>query len=240
MRRGFTFVELLIILAVIGVGIYFGSAGTSGQISYYYLRGDVEKLVAGLHRSAVLSSSRGQLSFTNGVRAGVTFYRGRFTATAPEPAAGFSFLPWFEGDPLNPIPRTRVAIAALDTTGRTYVKPLNRETLLTRAYAPAAPVVRLDDNAYFMYRDGRLDVFGDDGLVVGPTAGHRAELRAFFQEELSPISTVGPLPVAYTFDVVNAVSGWVRVRVYTGGFVEASAINSLDVAVPTNASGGAF
>jgi hypothetical protein len=236
-RRGFTFVELLIILAVIGIGVYFGSVGTSGQISYYYLRGDVEKLVAGLHRAAVQSSSRGELSVTNNVRAGVTFYRGRFTATTPEPEAGFSFLPWFEGDPLNPIPRTRVAISALDTTGRTYVKPLNRETILTRTFTPAAAVVRLDDNAFFSYRDGRLDVFTASGTVVDASAGHRAELRGFFQEEAS---TVAPLPVSYTFDVVNAVAGWVRVRVYLGGFVEASAINSLDVAVPTNASGGTF
>lgn len=239
-RRGFTFIELLIILVVISVGVYFGASGTSGQTSYYYLRGDVEKLIAALHRAAVQSASRGELSETAGVRAGVTFYRGRRTSNVAEPQAGHSYLSWFENDPINPIGRSRVPIGALGTTAFTYAKALNRETVLTRAYAPGVPVVKLDDDAYFMYRDGKLDVFAANGMVVDATTGHRAELRGSFQEEASPISTIGPLPVAYTFDVVNPTTGWVRVRVYTGGFIEASGINSLDVAVPTNASGGAF
>lgn len=244
-RRGFTFIEILIIIMVISLGVYFGASGTSGQTSYYYLRGDVEKIIAALHRAAVQSASRGGLSAFDApsrdfVRAGVTFYRGRFTSNVAEPEAGHSYLSWFEGDPLNPIPRSRVAIGALDTTALTYVKALNRETVLTRTYTPGVPVVKLDDDAYFQYRDGRLDVFAANGLVVDATAGHRAELRGFFREEASPSSTVGPLPVAYTLDVVNPTTGWVRIRVYTGGFIEASGITGLDIAAPTTASGGAF
>lgn len=238
-RNGFTFIELLVILSILGIGVYFASVGTAGQAAYYGLRGDVERIVSAIQRACIQSASRGDVRINPGNReisAGVTFYRDqmgpRFQLLPNAPA----LLGWFDDLPLltpEAMQRPPGSMAALSAQQRTYSRSLRTDTVLVRAYAPG-PLVPLNDGSTLLYRNGRLDIFQANGSVGG---GILAELGANFTQINSPM---GGIPTAWSFDVVNQSAGWVRIRCLSGGFVEVSGINSLAVTVPTNVMGGVF
>jgi Tfp pilus assembly protein FimT len=234
-RRGFTLFEILIILAITAGALVFATRSTSGQSSYYYLKGDVDRLVSALQRAVVQSASRGELSQTSGVRAGVTFYLGRTVGSFTETSGSHSYLNWFEGDPLRPLGKNLTAINLLTAEAKTQVRALNRETILVKKFVLTGPT-RIDDQAYVQYRDGKIDIFNASGTV--PVSPYRTQLQGWFTVKNSV--TVSTIPVAYEFDVVNLNAGWVRVRMFTGGFVQVSGVNPLDTETATNAAGGAF
>lgn len=245
-RRGrhldaFTFIELLVILSILGVGVYFASVGTSGQNSYYGLRGDVERIVATLQRACIQSASRGDLILPSGapVTAGVTFYVDQMSpGFAVQP--GLSFVGWFDDLAPNPdaAPRPPATLGGSSLKIKMLSRALRAETILTRQYTPGppgTPQIALTDGACFPYRRGRLDVFLANGTVGGVNL---PSLAANFNQVNSGRGT--GQPVAWCFDVVNQTAGWVRVRVLSGGFVEVSGINPLAIGAPTTVVGRPF
>ena len=229
-RRGFTFIELLVILSILGVGVYFASVGTSGQNAYYGLRGDVEKIVATIQRACIQSAARPNIQVAGrNVTAGVTFYN-RCMGPGFVIQNGLSFVGWFDDLPNNPVAQQEPP-ATLDLATpkiQELSKALRADTKLFTRY-PNAP---MPNNARLRYRNGRLDVFQVNGSVGG---GDLAQLNASF----SPVNTPSG-PSAWEFDVANDVAGWVRIRCLSGGFVEVSGMNAPAVVTPVNVVGGVF
>lgn len=235
--QGFTFVELLVILSVLGIGVYFAAVGTAGQSAYYGLRGDVERIVSAIQRACIQSNARGDLRVGGrDITAGVTFYRDQMGPTFQVLAGAPAFLGWFDDLPemtTEAMQRPPATMTGLNAQQRTYSRSLRTDTILTRAYAPG-PQIPLNDGATLLYKNGRLDVFRENGSVGGGVLG---ELSTNFNQITSPM---GAVPTAWSFDVVNQSVGWVRIRCLSGGFVEVSGINPLNVTVPTNVMGGVF
>lgn len=233
-RQAFTFIELLVVLSVLGVGVYFATVGTSGQNAYYDLRGDVERIVGTIQRACIQSNARPNIYLTlpaRPVTAGVTFYTqqmsNRFTVQN-----GLSMVGWWDDLPSNPDAALEppATLGAANVKIQTLSRSLRSGNVLYRSF----PVNSLlADNARLRYRAGRLDVFDATGVVTG---GDLTQLNSNFNVVNSPF---GP-PVAWTFDIANPVVGWVRIRCLSGGFVEVSGINPLNATTPTNVVGGVF
>ena len=239
-HQAFTFIEILIVVSILGVATYFASVGTAGQNAYYGFRGDVERIVATLQRACIQSDARGDVlnpATLAPVTAGVTFYQSSMSPSFVI-GTGCSIVGWFNDDPtLNPnahLPAP-ATLAAADSLLKTQSKALRSDTQLCQQFT-GLPVTPLTDGASIIYRRGRLDVFNPDGTSGG---GITATLNANF---LALPSTLGAPPpnVAWSFDVVNSSVGWVRIRCMSGGFVEASGINPLSTTTPLTAFQGVF
>jgi len=258
-HSAFTFIELLTIVALLGIAAYFAGSATSGQSSYYQLRGDVERIVAGLQRASVVSSGRGDLlnPLTNKrITSGVTFFQGQMTPSfqfqSYATVNAFAFVNWYDSA-LGNIGQTTAADAtaippptgslsqnasAGDRQVQSASKALRTETYLCKRYNGAnssAGVTALADQATFTFFRGGLDVFDNAGNLV---PGNVTTLGNNFTAVPS-VRTAG-VTVAWEFDVVNFNVGWVRVRVLSGGFAEVSGINAIGTTTPLTVSGGAF
>jgi prepilin-type N-terminal cleavage/methylation domain-containing protein len=235
-RRGFTLVEIMVVILIIGMMAAAGAMVITPQISYFRSRKDAESLLGALRhaRAAAMSSGRDAGTY------GVVLYRGALTTdrlgTVAHDAANnspFCFAEFGDRDTdrsnndrnqsevSKPV-GTNLATAVTEnepessTNGvgrvslRNSVMNMHEETSLRGAGGASMP-----DSTMFQFdRQGKLDMRAGASAVSGLIAEPAVS------------------PKAYSFELRNPNMGYYRIRVRLNGTIEISALCDLSDANP--------
>lgn len=235
-RRGFTLVEIMVVIVIIGMMAAAGAMVITPQISYFRSRKDAESLLGALRHARANAMRSGKDAGTYGV----VLFRGALTTDRLGTVAydGANNSPWCfaqfadrdtdranndlnQSEVSRPV-GTNLATAVTEnepessTAGigrvslRNAVMNMHEETALRGAAGASMP-----DNTVFQFdRNGKLDMRAGASAVTGLIAEPAVS------------------PQAYSFELRNTNMGYYRIRVRLNGTIEISALCDLSDANP--------